>query len=117
MQPPGLDGSRERGAVFDDREMESISALAIAASLDAIIIFDEKGITVELNPAAESMFGHDRAEAVGHATLDLIVPEHLRGGDDGIAAFIARAESVVVGRRIETEARTRDGRILPVELT
>jgi PAS domain S-box-containing protein len=59
-----------------------LSAL-IAKSLlhtrsDAIIAADSDGIIRFWNPGAERIFGHAAADAIGHS-LDLIIPERLRG--------------------------------------
>lgn len=45
---------------------------------DAIIISDAQGAITMWNPAAERMFGHTQAEALGKS-LDIIIPERLRG--------------------------------------
>lgn len=47
-------------------------------SQDAIISADREGIIRLWNAGAEAMFGYGAAEAVGQ-TLDLIIPERLRG--------------------------------------
>jgi PAS domain S-box-containing protein len=43
----------------------------------AIIVADTDGVIRQFNEDAEAMLGHRAADAVG-ATLDLVVPEHLR---------------------------------------
>jgi len=45
---------------------------------DAVIISDGQGAITLWNPAAERMFGYSAAEALGKS-LDLIIPERLRG--------------------------------------
>ncbi len=45
---------------------------------DAIVISDAAGDITYWNPAATRMFGYTREEALGQ-TLDLIIPERLRG--------------------------------------
>jgi PAS domain S-box-containing protein len=45
---------------------------------DAIIISDPRGSITFWNPAAERMFGFTQSEALGNS-LDLIIPERLRG--------------------------------------
>ncbi|SOY60717.1 PAS domain-containing protein [Cupriavidus taiwanensis] len=53
-------------------------AQLVSAIGDAIIISDAKGAITLWNPAAERMFGFTQAEAMGQS-LDLIIPERLRG--------------------------------------
>ncbi len=43
----------------------------------AIVVVDRSGTIRFWNPGAESLFGHRESEVVG-ATLDVIVPPHLR---------------------------------------
>ena len=54
-----------------------LSAL-IAAVGDAVMVCDAKGAILLWNPACERMFGHTEAEVLGK-TMDMIIPERLRG--------------------------------------
>jgi PAS domain S-box-containing protein len=51
---------------------------AITEAPDAILISDREGIIRFWNDGAEQIFGHTAAAAVGQS-LDLIIPENLRG--------------------------------------
>src|SRR5690606_25233238 len=85
--------------------------------LDSVIIVDEAGCVVALNPAAESTFGYSAREAIGRQISDLIVPDHLKAAHEaGMARYRASREPRVLGRRVEMEARCKDGRVIPVEL-
>jgi PAS domain S-box-containing protein len=44
---------------------------------DAVVVCDRAGAVIFWNPAAERMFGHSQAEAMGQR-MDMIVPERLR---------------------------------------
>jgi PAS domain S-box-containing protein len=44
---------------------------------DAVIVCDAAGVVIFWNPAAERMFGHTQAEAMGQR-MDMIIPERLR---------------------------------------
>ena len=50
----------------------------LAAVGDAVVVTDAAGAITLWNPAAERMFGYTEKEALG-ASLDLIIPERLRG--------------------------------------
>jgi len=50
----------------------------LAAVGDAVVVTDGAGAITLWNPAAERMFGYTEKEALG-ASLDLIIPERLRG--------------------------------------
>lgn len=53
------------------------------ATLDALIIADERGRIEELNPVAERMFGRTDAEVHGLALSSLLRPAGAHGGADG----------------------------------
>jgi PAS domain S-box-containing protein len=96
---------------------QAILASVINSSLDGIVVIDSHGIVLEFNPAAEAMFGHARAEAVGRPISDLIVPEEMRRPHaDGFARYLAGGAPKVLGRRIEVEALRADGSRMPIEL-
>lgn len=46
----------------------------VAAMADAVMVCDAKGLITLWNPAAERMFGHTEAEALGQS-LDMIIPQ------------------------------------------
>jgi PAS domain S-box-containing protein len=48
------------------------------STLDAVIVADRSGQVTLWNAAAEDMFGYPESEALGRS-LDLIIPEKLRG--------------------------------------
>jgi len=54
-----------------------IAQALLASGSDAIIATDRDGVIQHWNKAAERIFGHTAAEAVGQS-LDLIIPEQLR---------------------------------------
>src|SRR5688500_6866749 len=88
---------RRGGAVPDRTELERIFAAVAAASLDSIILFDERGRILELNSAAEQMFGHRRDEVMGGPVAELIAPSPLR---DALAAVVEGTGATFVGKRV-----------------
>ncbi|CAG0984943.1 MAG: PAS domain S-box protein [Rhizobiaceae bacterium] len=98
-------------------QLSAVYAAVVASALDAVIVVDERGVVVAINPAAIETFGYSREAAVGRRISDLIVPDHMKDAHEaGIARYRATREPHVLGRRVEMEARCRDGRIIPVEL-
>ncbi len=89
----------------------------IAHAPDAIIFADCAGVIRLWNRAAETMFGHGAAEAIGQ-TLDLIVPKPYR-----VAHWAGFSHAVTQGRfakddaLLTSRALTKDGRIITVELS
>ncbi|MGA0564199.1 putative bifunctional diguanylate cyclase/phosphodiesterase [Ancylobacter sp. VNQ12] len=101
------------------RALSEASRLAmLAAALDSIVTIDEAGQIVDFNPVAEAMFGYTRRAVIGRPLSDTIVPpQHRHAHQSGMARYMAGAEPHILGRRIEIEAITADGRIFPIELT
>ena len=98
-------------------EHAAVYAAVVDSALDAVVIVDEDGAVVAINPAAEATFGYSRREAIGRPIDELIVPEHLKSAHaNGMARYRATREAHVLGRRVEMDARCKDGRIIPVEL-
>ena len=99
-------------------DLEPIKAAVVSSSLDGVIVIDEEGLVIGLNPSAQAMFGYRRDEAIGCPIVDLIIPEHLRESHQrGFAAYLAGGEARVLGKRVETHGLCKDGRVIPVELT
>lgn len=102
----------------DDLSLSAaLNEAIIRTSLEAIVIIDGEGHVVDFNPAAETLFGYARAEAIGQEIGGLIIPDrHRAAHDEGMKRYLSSGNSRVIGRRVELEAKTRDGRMVPVEL-
>lgn len=99
------------------RRSEALSAAITASTLDCVIVVDETGLVVEFNPAAEQVFGHARADAVGRPIAELIVPPAMRPRhDQGFSRFLEGGGSCMLGRRVELEAMRADGSVFPAEI-
>jgi PAS domain S-box-containing protein len=103
---------------LDGRESHArLYAAVVRSALDAVIVVDESGVVVSLNPAAEATFGYPPEEAIGRSIGELIVPGHLRAAHEaGMARYRATRVPHVLGRRVVMDACCRDGRTIPVEL-
>jgi PAS domain S-box-containing protein len=98
-------------------EHAAVYAAVVASALDAVIVVDEAGLVISINPAAEATFGYSQDEAIGRSIADLIVPPHMKAAHEaGMARYRATREPHVLGRRVAMEARCKDGRVIPVEL-
>ncbi|MEH6647387.1 PAS domain-containing sensor histidine kinase [Sulfitobacter sp.] len=90
----------------------------INTSLDGVIVSDDKGRIIEFSPAAEAIFGHRAADAIGKDLGAIINPDHMRPAHDaGMERMRQQGELRVVGKgRTQLEAKRADGSIFPVEL-
>jgi len=92
---------------------EQLYIAAVQSSNDAVITKNLDGIITSWNPAAERLFGYASEDAVGRS-IDIIVPEELRGDIRVILATVGNGEKV---EHHETVRLTKDGRRIDVSLS
>src|SRR5216683_1401489 len=91
--------------------------LLLHTALDAVVVMQGDGTIVEWNERSVELFGWTRAEVVGRAMAELIIPERYRQAHfAGLKRFLETGEGKYVGRRLELSALRRDGGEFPVEL-
>jgi PAS domain S-box-containing protein len=115
-----LDRSRLARAAAEAgaRSSEAWRGAVIDAALDCIVTIDGRGNILEFNPAAERTFGYRRADVLGRAMADLIIPPAQRDAHRaGLARFNTTGSGSMVGRRIDTTAMRADGSKFPIELS
>jgi PAS domain S-box-containing protein len=94
-----------------------------ATSADAIIVTNRGGWIVDINPAAEVVFGHMRSKVLGIHALDLLLPPELAiAQSKEIEAILESSSTRAKGKeagplRIELMALRSDGARFPVELS
>jgi PAS domain S-box-containing protein len=96
---------------------EARKSAIMDAALDAIITMDQAGRIIDFNPAAERTFGRRRAEVVGRAIAEVIIPERLRGPHgQGLEQLLRAGRTPILGHRTEMPAARADGSEFPAEL-
>jgi PAS domain S-box-containing protein len=99
-------------------QSETRKAAVLDSVLDCIVTMNADGVVLEFNAAAERTFGYTKAEAIGRALADLIIPPPLRDAHTaGLAHYRATGEGPLIGKLIEVTAVRSDGSEIPVELT
>ncbi len=99
------------------QEAVARKAAILDASLDAVITIDHRGLVVEFNSAAESMFGYRREYAVGRVLSDLAVPPRLKQQAlEGLERCRTGGAASTFGRRFEAFAVNSNGTEFPVEV-
>jgi PAS domain S-box-containing protein len=89
----------------------------VDGSQEAIIVADRDGVIRLWNSGAEAMFGYQAAEAIGQ-TLDLIIPEHLRGRHwDGYHRVMATGVTRYGKELLAVPAIRKDGSRISLEFT
>jgi len=100
------------------RESEAFKTSIVDNSLLGVITINEQGQVVEFNPAAVTMFGHDKKMAIGCDLAELIIPEKYRVDHrKGLANYLKTGEAQVMGKRLELSAMRADGSEFPIELS
>ena len=99
-------------------ESEQLRSSIVEHSLECFITAREDGHIVELNPAAEQVFGYSRAEALGRPIGDLL---HTTEKDyaPGSEASWRRSRALLErsGERFETLGTRADGTVIPIEIS
>ena len=85
----------------------------VRSSADAIVSKDLGGIIRSWNPAAEKLFGHTAAEAVGRSITIIIPPERLHEEDE-VLARIRQGRAI---SDFETVRVRKDGTMVDISLT
>ncbi|MGY3438681.1 MULTISPECIES: ATP-binding protein [unclassified Marinovum] len=90
----------------------------LSASIDGVILTDAYGCIIEMNAAAEDIFGYRLMDVRGKTVGELIVPHALREAHE---TGMQRARNTGVHRllgsgRVRLEARRADGSNFPVEV-
>ena len=99
------------------RMSEARKGAILEFALDCIVSMDDGGKIIEFNPAAERTFGYLRAEVMGQAMADCLIPPSLREQHHrGLVQYFATGEGPLLGKRIETTAMRADGSEFPVEM-
>ena len=96
---------------------QTLGTELIAHAPDVIILADCAGVIRLWNRAAEVMFGHMAAEAIGQ-TLDLIVPEPYRAAHwAGFSRAVKQGRFAKDDILLTSRAVAKDGRIIMVEFS
>lgn len=98
-------------------EAADLAERIIEQGADALIYADRQGRIRRWNPAATQLFGFPPEQALG-ASLDLIIPEHLRAAHwAGFEAAMDSGELRLQGRPTLTRGLHQSGRRLYVEMS
>jgi PAS domain S-box-containing protein len=99
------------------RESEARKAGILEAAVDAIVTLDREGRILEFNPAAQQIFGHRGAAAVGQEMARLLVPADSRAAYERLLAGCLKPPTSAPAERLEMALARADGSEVPAELT
>lgn len=110
-------GEAAERELSDEHVSDNIRSAMLQYSLDAVIVIDETGAIAEFNPAAERMLGWRRDEILGKDVIDTLIPPFYAEGYANGGDYMAGRGAPMIGQRVETLTRRRDGTLMPVEIT
>ena len=95
----------------------SALAAALAAAPDGVIAIDGDGIIRMWNAAAEAIFGHSAAAAIGAPLAALVMPARFRSAHgERLHAFVPGSGSMHLNRRVRFPGLRADGVEIDLEL-
>jgi two-component system sensor kinase FixL len=98
-------------------ERAGLLAAMEAASIDAIITIDGKGLVQSFNPAAERLFGYARSEVLGR-NVKILMPAHFRAEHDRyLSRYLETGEKHIIGIGRVVAGKKKDGSTFPIELS
>jgi two-component system sensor kinase FixL len=81
----------------------------LAATLDAVVIMDERGRILAFNASAEEMFGYRAADVLGRNVSLLMTAIDRSGHDEHLQRYLAGGEARILGKGRDVRVRHRDG--------
>ncbi len=113
----GIDITDQRADQVELEAREAKFQSIIRTAPDSIIIIDEKGIIIEVNPAVEDVFGYESEELIGQ-NISILMPEPFRREHDSYLHNYAKTgEKKIIGIGRELMAMHKDGNIFPIYLS
>ena len=84
---------------------------------DAIISIDENGIINIWNKSAEKIFGYSKSEIIGQPVTTIITEKYRKQHQEGLKRFLRTGEAKIIGKKVETSGKTKEGVEIPIELS
>jgi len=99
------------------RSQEGLLNSAVDNAIDGFITIDENGILQSFNSAAETMFGYDASEIIGHNVNTLMPDPYRKEHDNYISNYILTGQAKLVGKPPrEFLGLRKDGTVFPIEI-
>jgi len=111
------DITRIKRAQADLAEREAHLTSILATVPEAMIVIDEQGRIASFSAGASALFGYCAQEVIGR-NIKFLMPEPYRAEHDAyISNYLRTGEARIIGYGRLVQAVTKDGTILPVELS
>jgi two-component system, LuxR family, sensor kinase FixL len=103
--------------VTEQRRAEGSLRSMIETTQDAVISINRQAHIVMFNPAAERIFGYNKAEVAGQKVNVLMAEPYATEHDGYLAHYEATGEARAIGRIRTVSARRKGGDTFPIELS
>ncbi len=110
------DISRRREAEARIREDRDRLRQVFDSAVDGIIAIDDAGVVLEVNAAAERMFGFSADEILGQNVSVLMPPPFREQHDSYLERYLETGKKRIIGIGREVRGRRRDGETFPLYL-
>lgn len=99
------------------REREARISAIVDATVDGMILIDDKGVVQTFNPACEKIFGYSASDVIGK-NVKMLMPDPYRVEHDGyLKNYHQTGQKKVIGIGREVSGQREDGSVFPLELS
>ena len=110
------DITQRKEAEAELRDAEERMRSVVNHVVDGIITIDDRGSIESYNPAAQKIFGYERAEVLGR-NVKMLMPEPYHAEHDSyIHNYRTSGHAKIIGIGREVAGRRKDGAVFPMEL-
>jgi two-component system sensor kinase FixL len=111
------DATASRRATIEVAEGAARMKAVLDAVIDGILVIDENGTILSVNPAVQKIFGYPMGELVGR-NVKVLMPQPYRAEHDGyLEAYRTTGIRRIIGIGREVVGRRSDGSTFPIDLS
>lgn len=101
----------------DPEHSAALLGAVLEAAVDAIVVSDERGEIVNVNPAACRMFQHERNTLIGR-NVSVLMPDAMAALHDGfMKRHLETGEKRIIGIGRDVQGLRQDGSVFPLHLS
>ncbi len=98
-------------------EGEDIFRILFESAGEGLILSDERGTLLVMNPRIQEMFGYENDELIGKK-VEVLIPESRRDQHiDQRNGYVAHPKKRPMGKGIDLSGRRKDGSVFPIEIS
>jgi PAS domain S-box-containing protein len=110
------DITERKQAESELRDAEERMRSVVNHVVDGIITIDERGNIESYNPAAQKLFGYERADVLGR-NVKMLMPDPYHSEHDGyISNYVRSGHARIIGIGREVIGKRKNGSVFPMEL-